>query len=257
MKNKFAALATLALLSACATTPPAETAIVAPPAIVAAPAQTFAPLTFNDQFLGAPPPADSAGQRWDADQERAAGNVGADRIAQASADQGINQRPDPFQAFQPVLGAEFTAERFPATNALLWGIVAQRIGATTQTAKLLYRRDRPFVSDPSYLRCQPALTDTTRAALGVNLSYPSGHAALGYAWALVLTELLPDRAQGLMERGYQYGQSRVICGVHWTTDVNAGRVLAAGVVAQAHGMTQFQQQMDAARAELRAAGLAP
>lgn len=256
MKNTFAALATLALLGACATTAPAETAHVAPPAAAAAPAQTFAALALNDQFLGGPPPADSAGQRWDAEQERAAGNVGADRIAQAAADQGVNQRPDPFQAFQPVLGPDFTAERFPATNALLWGVVAQRIGATTQPAKLLYQRDRPFVSDPSYLHCAPELTDATRAALGVHLSYPSGHAALGYAWALLLTELMPDRTQSLMERGYQYGESRVICGVHWTSDVNAGRVLAGGAVAQAHGMTQFQEQLEAARAELRAAGLA-
>jgi acid phosphatase (class A) len=81
-------------------------------------------------------------------------------------------------------------------------------------------------------------------------SYPSGHAALGWAWALVLAELIPDRADAILERGRDFGWSRVVCGVHYPSDVEAGRIVGAGAIARLHGDAFFRTQMDAARAEL-------
>ena len=246
MAKKLYWLAALALLGACATTTNTATAPAAPPTD-----PTYAPLVVNDQFIGGPPPVGSHGQQWDADLERSTETP--ERVAQASADQGVNQRPDPFEEFQPVLGADFSAARLPRTAAL-FAAIAARVGQPALVAKEAYHRDRPFVSDPTYPRCTPPLDDPTRAILGPQRSYPSGHSALGFAWALMMTELMPDRAQALMERGYQFGRSRVICGVHWTSDVESGRLLAAGVVAQAHALPSVQAAMNAARDELRTAG---
>jgi acid phosphatase (class A) len=81
-------------------------------------------------------------------------------------------------------------------------------------------------------------------------SYPSGHSTLGYAWALALAELAPQRADAILLRGREYGDSRVICGVHFPSDVDAGRVLAAGVVARLHADADFRRALDAARREL-------
>lgn len=250
MRRAASILVTLLVLAACQTAPATPA-----PATALAPQPAYAPLVVNDDFIGGPPPASSNGQKWDADQEHATSSETPARVDQASRDQGVGQRPDPFEEFQPVLGANFTPEHLPATAAL-FAVIGARVGASTGPAKQRYQRPRPFTADTSYWHCAPPLDDQIRTALGPNLSYPSGHSTLGYAWALVLTQLMPDQAQPLMERGFQYGRSRVICGAHWTSDVQAGRVLAGAVVAQMNGMDSFQAQLTAARAELRAAGFA-
>lgn len=50
--------------------------------------------------------------------------------------------------------------------------------------------------------------------LSTNGSYPSGHTAIGWATALVLAEINPDRQNEILKRGFEMGQSRVICGYH-------------------------------------------
>jgi acid phosphatase (class A) len=91
-------------------------------------------------------------------------------------------------------------------------------------------------------------------------SYPSGHAVLSWGWGLVLIEVAPERANELAQRAYAFGQSRVACGVHWQSDVDAGRVVAAAVVAQLHEQADFRAQLAEARKEVaaaRAAGTRP
>jgi acid phosphatase (class A) len=89
-------------------------------------------------------------------------------------------------------------------------------------------------------------------------SYPSGHSSIGWAWALTLAEIAPERADALLARGFAYGQSRVICGVHWQSDVEAGRVVGASTVSRLHADPVFAAQLAGARKEIesaRAAGL--
>lgn len=91
-------------------------------------------------------------------------------------------------------------------------------------------------------------------------SYPSGHSAIGWAWALVLSELAPEQQNALLARGLAFGQNRVICGVHWQSDVNAGRSIGASVPPRLHTNADFQAQLAAAKRELndaRAKGLLP
>ena len=70
--------------------------------------------------------------------------------------------------------------------------------------------------------------------LSTNGSYPSGHTAIGWATALVLAEINVDRQNEILKRGYEMGQSRVICGYHFQSDVDAARLVASAVVARLH-----------------------
>ena len=90
--------------------------------------------------------------------------------------------------------------------------------------------------------------------LSTNGSYPSGHTAIGWATALVLAEINPDRQNEILKRGFEMGQSRVICGYHFQSDVDAARI----VVARLHANDAFVKQLNKAKDEfskLQKAGL--
>ena len=65
-----------------------------------------------------------------------------------------------------------------------------------------------------------------------------------------MEELVPSRADAILQRGRDYGASRVICGYHFPSDIEAGRMLAAGVIARMHADPAFRRDLDAARREL-------
>ena len=93
-----------------------------------------------------------------------------------------------------------------------------------------------------------------------NNSYPSGTAAVGWAWALILSEIAPDKSDSILVRGHAFGQSRVICNAGWQSDVYAGRILGAAVVARFHAEPEFLAAIEAVKSEiaaLRTKGLSP
>ena len=120
---------------------------------------------------------------------------------------------------------------------LLLRRVLSDAGYSTSAAKNLYKRQRPFLVNK-----EPTCTPADEPDLGKQGSYPSGHSAAGWAWALVLAEIAPDRAEAIFERGRAFGQSRVVCNVHWQADVNEGRIMAAATVARLHGDPAFARR---------------
>ena len=78
-------------------------------------------------------------------------------------------------------------------------------------------------------------------------SYPSGHTAFGWAWALILTEIAPERADVILARGRAFGESRMVCNVHWYSDVVAGRTIGAAAVARLHAEPEFRDAVAAGR----------
>jgi acid phosphatase (class A) len=84
-------------------------------------------------------------------------------------------------------------------------------------------------------------------------SYPSGHTAAGWGWALVLAQISPEHADALLKRGIEFGQSRVICDAHWQSDVDAGRIMGAATVARLQTDPAFLADLKAAKAEVKAA----
>jgi acid phosphatase (class A) len=128
-------------------------------------------------------------------------------------------------------------------------------GRSTSAAKDYYRRPRPFM-----VNSEPICTPGEEEFLRKNGSYPSGHAAIGWALALILTEIAPERTDAILARGLAFGESRVICNVHWQSDVVEGRFMGAGAVARLHADATFRADLEAAKAELaavRAKGLKP
>lgn len=152
--------------------------------------------------------------------------------------------PQAAQAFACALGVTVSEQATPHLNMLLRRTLADAGGATYK-AKEKYQRQRPFVALKAS-SCTPA----EEAQLAKDGSYPSGHSALGWAWALVLSEIAPERADALLQRGRAFGQSRGICGVHWRSDIEAGRLVGAAAVSRLHANPVFTAQLAAAKAEL-------
>ncbi len=69
------------------------------------------------------------------------------------------------------------------------------------------------------------------------------------AMALLLSEINPDAQDDILKLGYEWGQSRVIAGYHWQSDVDASRLVAAAGYARLHTNDEFLADIAAARAE--------
>ena len=108
----------------------------------------------------------------------------------------------------------------------------------------LYRRTRPFV-----YYGESSLVPEDEEELRNNGSYPSGHTIEGWSAALLLSELNPERADTILARGYMYGQSRVIAGYHWQSDVDAGYMAASAGIARLHADKRFQRLLKKAKRE--------
>ncbi len=188
--------------------------------------------------LGPPPAANTAAQA--ADTLALLPAITPERLARARADQPFS----PWAAMQPVFGETFTDARLPHTKRVFDTLVASLI-ATGAQAKTTYNRTRPYAVDRRVLQC-----DDPGPMNGSSPSYPSTHAALGWGTALVLAELSPQRSDAILVRGRDFGDSRVICGFHYPSDIEAGRLLAAGVVARLHADASFRRDLEAARREL-------
>lgn len=201
----------------------------------------------NSLKLLPPPPAegsilfdyDQARYQWGKEQRD------TPRGAQAVEDARVSGSGVP-KAFSEAFGYEITQEHTPQIYKLIVGMREDAGDLATRAAKDHYMRTRPF----AYYHedtCNPEQQEE----LSTNGSYPSGHTAIGWATALVLAELNPERQDEILERGYEMGQSRVICGYHFQSDVDAARIVASGVVARLHADEGFMTQLERAKAEMR------
>ena len=145
--------------------------------------------------------------------------------------------------FSPCMGVELSRAKTPVLAHMLAGLVNLE---STTTAKDYYMRVRPFV-----LFNEESLTPEDEPYLRNNGSYPSGHACFGWAVALILAEINPERQNEILKYGYEFGQSRVICGVHFQSDVDAGRIMGAATVARLHADKNFMKTLCKAKKEFR------
>ncbi len=263
--TRVATVAMAAALAACSTTSAPPAASPATPAANTAPvpevrpgipAGYLAPDAIPDSLALVPPPpaAGSAALAQDHAVMRAALALrGTPRFTQATRDADLDF---PFAAgtFACALGVGIDAQRTPATYRLLRRTLMDA-AVSTRVAKERYQRTRPFVENGA-----PTCTPDEEAALRGNGSYPSGHVAIGWTWALVLAQAAPGHSNALLARGRNFGESRLVCNVHWHSDMLQGRFMGSGTFARLQSDPVFRADVAAASAELaaaRAQGLAP
>ncbi|MEJ2530272.1 MAG: phosphatase PAP2 family protein [Halioglobus sp.] len=198
-------------------------------------------------FVPASPAENAARQQLDnAISKRALALRGTPRWALATHDAHLGF-PDAADTFSCALDLPITEAETPALYMLLRRTLAD-VGLATYSAKNAYQRPRPFMANG-----QPTCTPEEEEMLRSDGSYPSGHTSIGWGWALILAELAPERAETILDRGKAFGESRIVCNVHWYSDVVAGRMVAAGAVATLHANPEFQAAMKAAKAEISTA----
>ena len=144
------------------------------------------------------------------------------------------------------VGVELTPQNAPKTTALLFR-AARDVSTATNHPKDIYKRQRPYLIDEG-----PICVDKTDD-LAKSPDYPSGHNTWGWTVGLILAELAPDRATEILSRAKAFGESRLVCGVHNLSAVEAGRMNGSIVVAALHGSEEFRKDMDVARKEVAAA----
>jgi acid phosphatase (class A) len=82
--------------------------------------------------------------------------------------------------------------------------------------------------------------------------YPGGYAALVFVRAGVLAELFPEKRTELLAQAHQRAWARVIGGVHFPSDLVAGRLLGEAVVSALLENSVFLAALEKARAEVKA-----
>jgi acid phosphatase (class A) len=150
--------------------------------------------------------------------------------------------------FASTLGPKFDLAKLPATAQLL-AVLENDQAVAANMSKRYFLRNRPWAIDPSLVACdyKPNAAPLT--------SYPSGHATLSYSVGLVLANLIPEKSQAILTRARDYAYSREVCGAHYASDTEASHVLGTIVGLQFLASSKAQPMIEAARAELRAAGL--
>ncbi len=169
-------------------------------------------------------PADAAQARWDDENEH-------------------------IFIFKTVLGEKFNAEQLPGVAAFSKRVRNDE-GINSNVAKDAFQRVRPYNFDKSL---HPICATKTK-----NDSYPSGHATSGYLLALSLIDMVPEKRDAILARAENYAHNRLICGVHYKSDVEASKLLAYSVHAIMQQHAEYKLELVAATNELRSAlGLQP
>ncbi|MBO4641887.1 MAG: phosphatase PAP2 family protein [Bacteroidaceae bacterium] len=159
----------------------------------------------------------------------------------AVKDAGINAEYF-MKRFSPVVERELTPDEYPHLYRLFsrLHLTEQQAGAS---AKAYFHRVRPYqqYKEPTAVPNHESPTDFT--------SYPSGHTHASWLVGLALTAIDPAHTEDIMKVAYELGQSRVIVGFHYQSDVDAGRVVSSITFARLQSEPEFQKMMEKARKE--------
>jgi len=225
-------------------------------AVAAKPTKTLKYLTaaeIEPSRLLQPPPLDgSDAQRKEmAAVKQLIKSRTAERYEQAKWD-AEHEDASPFAA---VIGAGFDMQKLPATAKLLDAVLNDQAIAASN-AKDYFKRKFPVTAEmpQSYGEWTCDKEDRKPASRPLR-GYPSGHATLGYSVGVVLASLIPEKGQAILLRSADYAYSREVCGDHYHGDVEASRALGTAVGVMLLHNAALAPQLEAAKAELRAAHL--
>ena len=194
-------------------------------------------------FLSGPPALDSL---WDrADQGLVEAYQAVDEGRWQSADLDQNEL---YPRFATAFGRPIDKKTSPALVALLDRAISDA-EATASAAKDHFERPRPFQRLQLQRVCDKASPPKPEVHPTHGSSYPSGHSTRGWMVAMILARVAPDRSEALMTRGQEYEESRLVCGMHFPSDVEAGHEVAVAVVARLDASNEFQADLNKARKE--------
>lgn len=166
---------------------------------------------------------------------------GTERGELAVADARINSVYF-LKRFSPAVGRTLTPEEYPILNQLLLRAhhTEQQAG---RSAKKHFARVRPYQQfhEASGMPEWENQKDFT--------SYPSGHTHASWLEGMILTAIDPEHAEQIMKVAYELGQSRVILGYHYQSDVDAGRIAASITFARLCSMPEFLEMLQKAKDE--------
>lgn len=154
--------------------------------------------------------------------------------------------PKATSSFSCAAGFTISPVETPKIDAILRK-VGSDFGLSTYPVKTKYQRTRPFVGNG-----KPVCTPDYENVLRKDGSYPSGHAAIGFGWSMILAEIIPNRNGKLLARGKAFADSRRVCNVHFKSDIEAGGVMAKAVFKALLADPVFQADFAAAKAEAKA-----
>jgi acid phosphatase (class A) len=217
----------------------------ASPAIADAPALLTAAQVDVRGLLPPPPAPGSPQERAEIAELRHIAKTRSP-AALAAAIRDANDESGAF--FAEVIGAGFDLASLPATAKMLNDVHATE-EAAAKPAKMFFARDRPWIAISKLQTCTPHKPGPAKN------SYPSGHATVAYAMGVILAALLPAKAQAILERSAEFSENRLVCGVHFRSDIVAGQVFGTVLAQDLLQNSQFQLEYAAAAAELSAAHL--
>ena len=151
-----------------------------------------------------------------------------------------------FAEFNVPFGLTISREVTPE----IWKLLETSLVTTDQmrvAPKAYYHRMRPYIRFHEHILTYDAEEDEVE--LGKEGSYPSGHTMRGWTTALLLAEINPANADTIYARGWMYGESRVIVGAHWQSDVDVTRAAASIGFSALHTSPAFCEQMRRAQYE--------
>jgi acid phosphatase (class A) len=193
------------------------------------------------QILPQPPAADSTSTKKELAELHL---IEKHRTKQQASQAMADDKNETMFLFQTVLGDKFTPENLPVTAAFS-ARVKNDEGVNAAPAKEGFHRVRPYNLDKTlHPICKTKTKDD---------SYPSGHTTAGYLLGLALIDMIPEKRDEILARASDYGNNRLICGVHYPSDLQASRVLAYSIHAVMEINPQYQKEMAAAKLELRQA----
>ena len=166
------------------------------------------------------------------------------RCAQAQRD-AVYSMQTIIDEFGDIFGLEITKEETPEIYSILQDVCAS-CDSIYSDAKAYFDRKRPY----AYYNEGTIVPEKEEKHRNEG-SYPSGHTVLGWTSALLLADInqSPQAMEGLLARGYEFGQSRVIAGYHWQSDVDAGRMAGSVLYQLIRNHERFIGQLAKARAE--------
>lgn len=146
--------------------------------------------------------------------------------------------------FSGAVGKELTPEKYPVLANTIMGVM-QDVRSSIQKAKNRYARHRPYqhFQEHTPVPEDESPTDFT--------SYPSGHTVRGWAAAMLLVAVFPEHANEILNVGYQIGQSRVILGYHYQSDVEAARLAASAGFARLCAEQKFRDAIVECQQEVK------